>query len=128
MKYLGLDYGEKFIGLAFADLASNVSMPLEIIRNIDDESSIEKLKEILDDYKIDKIIMGRPEWHNDKQSDINKAFGEKVKKIFEGEIIFVDESLTSKMVASLPGLESMTGRIDDLSAMLILQSYLDTVK
>lgn len=126
MKYLGIDYGAKFIGLALADTATNVSMPLEIIRNHEMQESIDKLLEIILEYKIDKIIVGKPHWHNEGQINVIQDFADKLKEKTKVEIDFVDESLTSKMVNTLPGLENFNERVDDLSAMIILQAYLDS--
>ena len=125
MKYLGIDYGEKFIGLALADTMTNVSMPLEIIRNHEMEESIEKLLEVIEEYKIERVVIGKPHWHNDNQIKVIDIFAEKLKEKTIVGIEFVDESLTSKMVNTLPGLENYSNRVDDLSAMIILQAYLD---
>lgn len=126
MKYLGIDYGEKFIGLALADTDTKVSLPLEIIRNHDMAESIEKLLFLINDYKIDKIIIGKPHWHNEKQIKIIDGFAKDLEKQTKVTIDFVDESLTSKMVNTLPGMENFRDRVDDLSAMIILQAYLDS--
>lgn len=126
MKYLGIDYGEKFIGLALADTESNVSMPLEIIRNHTESESIDKLIKLISEYKIDKVIVGKPHWHDDSQIKVIEKFVDKFMAKIEVDIDFVDESLTTKMVDNLPGVQPNNSRVDDLSAMIILQAYLDS--
>ena len=61
-RYLGLDLGTKTLGLAVSDLSNTISSSLYTIRfdDKDYKSTLEPLKDIIDEYKITDIVLGLP--------------------------------------------------------------------
>ena len=124
MKYLGIDYGEKKIGLAIAE--TSIASPFKVIEN--NSILMANLSQVIADENIDKVIIGVPkglQGNESKQYQSVLKFIDKLKKEFEIEIITQDEKLTSSYAQTLlKGLKNKNAD-DDVAAMLILQSYLD---
>jgi putative Holliday junction resolvase len=128
MNYLGIDYGDKFVGLALANSDLKLAVPLALVKNPGLEELLEKFKKIIKDYQIGEIVIGWPVWHNDQQLKEVEKFKDNLATIFPMEKIKVaDETLTSKMADQLMSETKKrgAGRQDDVAAMLILQAYLD---
>lgn len=122
--YLGIDWGEKRIGLALADSDNNIATPFKTIENIS------KLLEIIKEEEINELVVGLPKKMSGEQADNVKfmKFVEILKKRLvdkKVKINFIDERLSSVQADSLTfkGVKQL-GR-DSLSAMIILQSFLD---
>ena len=99
MKYLGVDYGEKKIGLAISDPTGRVAMPFKIFDN--DEKFLGKFLEILDKEKINGIVFGLSLNLESEENMINRKmhkFAEKIKEITKNFIIisFQDERFSSR--------------------------------
>lgn len=105
MKYLGIDYGEKNIGLAIGNDDLKIALPFKIVHNL------KQIKEIIKKEKIDKIIIGLPLGFKGETEETKKTkeFAKNFKH-FE----FVDETFTSKIAQNHAG-----------AAAIILQTYLD---
>lgn len=125
---LAIDYGTKRIGLALGSTDTSMAVPHEVIGN--DEKSIEFIKGVIADEEIQEIILGRPVALNQEETEMTQKV-EKFKKELEASIsipiIFEDERMTSSMIEKVAkGLKSeQKGAIDAVSAMLILQGYMD---
>jgi len=121
MKYLGIDYGSKRIGLSMGNDAECIAMPLETIENNDEVRNV--LRNILRTQNIDAIVVGVPVSFDGKeysQAAEARAFGEIFKELGL-PVHFENEMLTSKQ-----SRDSGATDIDASSAALILQSFLDT--
>ncbi len=126
MKYLGIDYGDKKIGLAIADSETKIASPYKILTNSKDVLS--KISEICHEEDIDKIIIGLPltlKSSTSKQTEIVLNFIDKFKKIIDLPIIEQDERLSSGYAKELLKQIKVKHLDDDVAAMIILQSYLD---
>jgi putative Holliday junction resolvase len=122
--YLGIDWGEKRIGLAIADSENNIATPFKTIENISE------LVEIIKEEEINELVIGLPKKMSGEKADNVKfiKFVEILKeKLVERKtkINFIDERLSSVQADTLTvkGIKQQ-GR-DSLSAMIILQSFLD---
>ena len=121
---LAIDYGSKNIGLALADLALRIPYPLDSLRN--DKSVIEKIKKIITEHEVQKIVIGLPKHAYGNEGESAKqarAFGEQL-KIFNLPIIFEDERFSSAMVKKLMADEKNYDK-DAIEAAVILESYLE---
>jgi len=118
---LGIDFGERFIGLAIKK--SNVSIPYAH-KIIDSKTTklISELKDTVEKENITHIVIGYPIGLNNNQSRMSKLvdnFIENDLKIcFDIPIHKVDERLTSKIIDS-----NKDKRYDDLSAVKLLETY-----
>jgi putative holliday junction resolvase len=122
-RYLGIDWGEKRIGLALADSENNIATPFKTV------SSVSGLMEIIKEEGIDRLVLGQPRKMLSRKIE-NPAF-EKFVYILKNrlkeekvEIFFVDESLSSLQADSF-AFSGIKSDRDSVSAMIILQSYLD---
>lgn len=135
-RILAIDYGRKRTGIAVTD-------PLQMIANGLETIPTHKLEDFLADYfkkeQVDKVIIGYPKKMNNQPSEavlyIN-SFLKRFKKLFSGmEIIQVDERFTSKIAFQAMidgGIKKQQRRdkalIDKISATIILQDYLNSIK
>lgn len=141
MRYLGVDYGAKRIGIALSDEEGKIAFPRETLSG-DFAKAAEKIREICEKEKVGRIVVGLPfsfEGKETAQTKETKNFAEKLKETAGLSVEFENEILTSRMVereikeARPPKLQRRRGRvkkekIDAASAALILQSYLDKIK
>lgn len=124
---VGLDVGEKRIGVAVADTAVRIAVPLITIPV--DGGEVRMIAEIVNREAAEKIIVGYPRnqlGETTAQSAYVEAFVEQLADI--GEVIFQDESLTSVMAESRlkdSGKPYEKGEIDSMAAAIILQDYLE---
>lgn len=132
MRIIGIDYGDARVGVAASDLLGITAQGIGTIKNKGTEKLLFKLKEIIDEYAPEKIVIGLPKNMDGSlgfRADATYAFAEELKSIYGGEIIFWDERLTT-VGASRYLDETNTFKkarknvIDTLSACLILEGYM----
>ncbi len=132
-RIIGIDYGNKRIGLAVTDPLQIFASPLVTIGPHEFEKYIENF---LKAEQIDEFVIGYPVQMNNKPSESVKyidPFLKKLKKLFpEIQIHLVDERFTSKLAFQtlIDGGVKKKGRrdkfmVDKISASIILQSFLD---
>ena len=127
MKILGLDIGDKRIGLAISDKEKRLSLPLTILEN--DNNFLSTLEKIISDNCIEILVIGMP---YTLKGEIGKQ-GQKIIDFVEDnisemgiEITYIDERFTSRIpVKEIKEPLKIKKDLDKLSAALILQSYLD---
>ena len=132
-RILGLDIGSKRIGVAVSDLMGITATPLEFILN--DEKVFEKIKELVKNYKVSKIVVGLPltlKGEEGQQAKYTREFVDNLKNHIpeDIEIIFMDERFTSSLAEKTLNQakkKNKKEKIDSLSAVFILQSYLDRI-
>jgi len=120
MKILGIDYGRKKIGLAISE--GVLAEPFKVIRYTDIKILGEKLKKIIKENKIEKIVVGISEGEMGEES---KRFAEKI----HAETF--DETLSTHTAQELSregnmGRKKRKNLEDAYAAAVMLQSYLDT--
>ncbi len=119
--YLGVDWGEKRIGLATADSDVKLSLPYKTV------SDISELIAVIDQEYINVVVIGEPVKMMGAQSDNLQwlEFVDKLKQIPGLEVVLVDERLTSLAADALVGSKRQKAARDEISASIILQNYLD---
>lgn len=123
MNLLGVDFGEKKIGLALA--SGPLAEPIGIIDIKNWESGI---KRICQEQAIEKIILGISEG---KMAEKTKKFSQELGEIMGLPIEFQDETLTTnEAIVKMKEAGKKIKNIDEdsFSAALILQSYLDRME
>jgi putative Holliday junction resolvase len=125
MNILAIDYGEKKLGVAFAD--SHLADPLMVIRYESLDYLIKKLKDLIEEKKVEKIIIGVSEGQMEIKT---KEFGKILKQNLDTDVEFEDETLTSKEANTLAHFakirrSKLKGMEDAYAAAIILQNYLD---
>ena len=98
MQIIAFDYGEKKIGVAVGQTSTNTSSPLQIIFNKDNKTNWISISSLLDEWKPDLILLGKPLNMDGSDSEIMKKvdkFYKELKSIYDADIEFVDERLTT---------------------------------
>ena len=98
MQIIAFDYGEKKIGVAVGQPSTNTSSPLQIIFNKDNNTNWTSISSLLDEWKPDLILLGKPLNMDGSDSEIMKKvdkFYKELKSIYDADIEFVDERLTT---------------------------------
>lgn len=129
MRILGLDIGDKRIGVAVSDELEIISTPLEVIEN--SEKVDEKIREIINKYNIKKVVVGIP--YTLKGSVGHQArktieFVDRRLKNMNIEVDYIDERFTTKIPSKLFEKYSKKKLIDRFSASIILEDYLKRKK
>lgn len=129
-RVLGLDVGEERIGVAMSDALGITAQPLGIV---DAGSAMKKLKELVSKHEIGLIVVGHPLTLKGERGERARSVEEFARnlKIATGvPFTLVDERLSTKAAERVmremgrkPSREK--GRVDELSAVIVLQSYLD---
>ncbi|HEV09463.1 MAG TPA: Holliday junction resolvase RuvX [Sulfurihydrogenibium azorense] len=132
-RVLALDIGTKRIGVAISDPLGITAKPLDYIPN--DENAFEKIKSIIEKENVSTVVIGLPitlKGIHGQQVEYTKQFSEKLKSyIPDKNIVFVDErfttSLAEKHLSQTKKKKKMKEYVDSLSAVFILQTYLDSI-
>jgi|TARA_B100000902_G_C27213327_1_gene865603 putative Holliday junction resolvase len=117
---LAIDYGERFIGLAVRTIKTTIPIPLKVI-DFKKELGLKIISEIINEYDIEDIVIGYPIGLNNSENrmtDLVNLFIKDISK-FNIPIFKIDERLSSKLFNN-----GSKDRIDDLSALEILESYI----
>jgi putative Holliday junction resolvase len=125
MNILAIDFGEKNIGLAFADSETKLPLSLKPLRVGSEEEALEKLGEIIKEKNIAKIVFGLPlsfEFAETEQSEKVHQFADKLTEKYQIEQAFLNEVLSSAMAARLQKTSKNT---HSSSALIILEDYLN---
>ncbi len=132
-RVMGLDVGDKTIGVAISDLLQMTAQGLTTIKRESKEKDYSALESIMKEYNINKVVVGLPKNMNGTlgpQGEKTIKFAEKLKNKYKVEIIYQDERLTT-MAAERALIEGDMRRekrksvIDKVAATFILQIYLD---
>ena len=117
--YLGVDWGEKRIGLAIGNSVTKMASPFKVVANL------EKLLIVIEEEMIDKVILGNPIKMSGQKNDNPKylTFLKKIKNKLEIPLILYDERLSTQAINSLIGCKKTKAPKDSVSAMIILDSY-----
>ncbi|MFD2612628.1 Holliday junction resolvase RuvX [Paenibacillus gansuensis] len=134
MRILGLDYGDKTIGVAVSDELGWTAQGLEVIRRKNQETDMQRLKELAEEYGIEEIVVGLPKNMNGTigpRAEMCMEFAEQLRQILHVPVRMWDERLTT-VSAQRTLLEADVSRkkrkqvVDKIAASFILQNYLDS--
>ncbi len=133
---LGIDYGERRVGLALSDPTGTLATPLPTLkRRAGKRPPLKALEEIAQEHAVQAVVLGLPlaldgsdtEWTREVRS-----LGEALSERLHVPVHFVDERMTSVMAersvrgAGLPkGQRERKERVDAAAAAIILQLWLD---
>jgi putative transcription antitermination factor YqgF len=125
MKYLGIDYGKRKIGLAISE--GLTASPLSIIESSGLEDALQKVRVFLAKEGVDKVVVGVAE--SGESRNMTQKFINRLKE--EIEVIEVEETLSSKLadekmrIADVKRSKIKTN--DAVAAVIILEEYLDNL-
>lgn len=114
MRTMGLDVGSKTVGVAISDELGWTAQGIETIK-VDEEKGdlgFDRLKELIEDYQVDKIVVGLPKNMNNTigpRGEASQAYAKKLEKEFSLPVVLWDERL-STMAAERVLLEADVSR------------------
>jgi putative Holliday junction resolvase len=136
MRYLGLDLGSRTLGISISTSGVFAS-DLKVIRHNEEyDKLLDEVKQIVEENKIDVIVLGLPKNMNNtlgEKAKLSYEFKEKLEKETGKEVVLEDERLTT-VIANNTLIDRDKSRkkrkqvVDSVAATIILQSYLDRKK
>ncbi len=135
-RILGVDLGDKNIGLAISTSNLNMSLPYKIVHFKNNETLVEDLLEIIAEKEIDKIVIGVPYNVDGTDSSQTKKIKKQIEFLKENisvPIIGYDERFTTFAAHSFGEKLNLSNKkrkkkIDKIAASIILQDYLNSIK
>ena len=129
---LGIDFGEKRVGLAISDKSNLIASPFKTINYINKNDLVSQIEKIVIKNNIKNFVLGLPinmKGEDTKQTKIVRKFKESLSSL-DLPIIYEDERLSSVSAKNSLILQNIkTGHnkseIDKTAAAIILQQYLD---
>lgn len=134
MKIMSIDYGDVRSGVALSDAMGMLASPHTVIKESYQPKLVTKLLEIIDEYNIQTVVIGLPRnmdgtygYRCDECRTLGDALKEKNSNL---NIVYEDERLTTVMAHNVLSDNNVRGKkrkntVDAVSAVMILQSYLD---
>lgn len=132
-RLLGLDYGEKRLGIAVSTPEQTIASPLENYTRRGDDADARLITQVAEEYCAVGIVVGLPvhmSGEEGKQARRAREFGAFVQQVTGLPVVFWDERFSSKkaeahLLAAALSRKKRTVRRDKLAAAFLLQSYLD---
>jgi putative holliday junction resolvase len=132
MRFLGIDYGTRRIGLAYGD-DLGIATPLPALTDAEPKRRREGLAVVVKQRRVTELVLGYP-YNMDgsvgfKAKEVD-AFAESLRKEFALPVHLIDERLTSHMAEAGMNQKQLReirgqGIVDSRAAAIILQDYLD---
>ena len=122
MRYMGIDYGTKRVGVAVSDATGAMAFPKTVLKN--DDKLLSELSELVDEYEVKAVVIGHSIDKNDApnqiQSAINEFIGDLTMQV--GLPVHLEpEQYTTQAALRIQGRNDQT---DASAAALILNSFL----
>jgi len=137
LKKLGLDLGNRTLGIAIRDELNFLARGLETFRftEKDFDSALQCTLDLIMEYNVDCIVLGHPknmDGSSGEQAKISEDFKTKLSAKSNVKVILWDERLTSKMASNMMISQNLKSKkrkkdIDKMAATIILQGYLDSL-
>jgi len=132
---LGFDYGTKSIGVAIGQSLTGSANPLLSIKAVDGIPKWEEIGMLLEEWKPDLVVVGLPLNMDGSEQDMTqraKKFANRINGRFGVKIATQDERLTTAdakaRLFEMGGYKALTkGQVDAMSAVLIIESYFESL-
>ncbi|MEK7665334.1 MAG: Holliday junction resolvase RuvX [Patescibacteria group bacterium] len=128
MRYLGIDYGDKKIGLALGDDEVKVAVPLDVVRHEGERTAI-LLAELVKRERVDAVVVGVPlsagEAPPSEQEKKTLAFIDALRLLISVPVYEEDERYTSSESSRIKREHGSNVSEDALAATMILQAFFD---
>jgi putative Holliday junction resolvase len=145
VRILGLDVGERRIGVAAADSEMRVALPVGVVERVEPVADAAAIARLMEEQKAEALVLGLPISLNGSlgpQAQVVRAFGDQLAARLGLPVDYWDERLSTveaqrrlappagrgrqnKGGRSTKGRQAPRGRLDAVAAAIILQSYLD---
>lgn len=133
MRALGIDFGEKRIGLAISDPEGRIAVPMATLQRRDDRSALRQIAEVARREGVGRLVVGEPvnmDGTRGPAAERARRFGERLAGLTGLPLELVNESLTSREAEERlrdAGVDPRRdpGRVDAVAAQILLQESLD---
>ena len=133
LRILALDFGSRNIGLAVTDELGLTAQGLPTLRRSNKRNDLDHLRRVIRHYGVSEMVMGLPlrmSGSEGVQSEKVQIFAEQLRRKFKLPVHLFDERLTSVEANRVLRESDMSSRrragvVDQLAAVLILQSFLE---
>lgn len=133
MRIMAIDYGDVRTGVAFCDVREILASPYTVIKECYQPKLVAKLVEIINKENPEKIVIGLPRNMDGSygyRCDECRSLGEALSKQIDLPVEYQDERLTTVMAHDILTDNNVRGKkrkdtVDAVSAVMILQSYID---
>ncbi len=125
---MGIDWGEKRIGIALSDPLKIISQRFKTVEFKSKDSLLEEIKKIIKEKEVGKIVVGLPRRTDGRVGKSEKKvnnFIEWLSKSLKIDIVKWDERYTSVLAGKITKDKKI---LDALSAQIMLQSYLESLR
>lgn len=133
MRVLGLDFGEKRIGVSVSDELGLTAQGITTIIRKNNKQVIDELKQVIHRYQVEQVVIGYPlrlDGSEGIQCEKVNHFGRYIETAFGLPVVKWDETLSSQAAEDVLREADVHWKkrrlvVDKVAATLILQSYLD---
>ncbi|MBA4417266.1 MAG: Holliday junction resolvase RuvX [Syntrophus sp. (in: bacteria)] len=136
MRILGLDVGDKKIGISLSDNTHTLAQTLKVYRRAALQEDLEEFRQIIAEHEVNEIVIGLPK---DLSGDMGKRahsvayFANKIEHLTGLPVVLWDERFSTNeadRVFEMAGINRRKRKpyIDMMASQLILQGYLDAQK
>ena len=117
---LSIDYGERYLGLAVRTDKTTIPIPVTVIDS-KKQNVLKVINEYIENYNVSTIVIGYPIGLNNSENRMTNLVNSFVEELLNlnVQVHKIDERLSSKLFKN-----NENDRIDDLSALEILESYI----
>lgn len=134
MRSLGIDFGEKRIGLAISDPEGRLAVPLATLERRNDRSAVREIEAIARREGVGRLVLGEPvglDGQRGEAAERVRRFGNRLAGITGLPVRLINESLTTveaqeRLRAAGVDPRREPGRIDAVAAQILLQEALDS--
>lgn len=136
LRVLAIDLGKRRIGLAISDELGITAQGLDTLQRARIREDIARLVELIHEKNVSLILMGNPlhmSGHEGRQTEYARDFAERLEKAAGVPVQFWDERLTTVeaqrvLKESGVSIEKRAQAVDRLAAVILLESYLDSIR
>ncbi|MDQ0090056.1 putative Holliday junction resolvase [Paenibacillus anaericanus] len=134
MKLMGLDYGDRRIGVAVSDDLGWTAQGVEVIDRQRESSELQRIAKLVEQYAVEEIVVGLPKNMNGTigpRGEICMVFAEELRAELNLPVHLWDERLTTvsaqrTLIEADVSRKKRKGVVDKVAAVLILQNYMDS--
>ena len=134
MRILGIDYGDRKIGLAVSDRLGITAQPLISYRRKTKKEDADYFKRVISEYEIKEVIIGLPlrmDGSSGTRAEKTREFARWLGQVLNLPIHFWDERLTTKQAIKILSQQKIAPKAkkdieDQVSAVIILSTYLES--
>ncbi|SFK77055.1 putative holliday junction resolvase [Lachnospiraceae bacterium KH1T2] len=140
MKYIGLDYGSKTVGVALSDPTGKLAHGVEIVRRENEKRlrrTCARIESIIVDSKVDEVVVGLPlnmDGSEGERAEKARAFADMIGRRTGLPIHMIDERLTTVEADEIMDANEIVDRrerkdrVDSIAAAIILQDYINSLE